>query len=350
MPRAYLVSTAAGVIVLATSTCTLTPAYSASMDSSLRAQTQPASDSSKDQSQEALVFQKVLNAPSYKIGKDIVNETKALVAKKDYSGLNALAAKLRDSKAIYCNGFEHLDSFYAAFSIPFQQQLPVTTYQSQLDFCKDWINASPKSPTARVVLLKTQKEYAWQAKEEVGGVKPSREDMKVYVDRLHEAEKIYEEAKSLPDQCPQLYALELKVAKDLDYDLAGFDQVFNDGLKRFPDYFELYTLKMHYLMSANGAAKGDMENFVTTQADKIGGKDGDIFYGRMVWQAEIDNWDTLKLFEKTTFSWPRAKKGLESLLKETDDPLRVKGELVRLARSASDEETAKQYTDDILKK
>lgn len=349
MRRPYLLSATAGVIVLATSICVLPPAHSASVDSSAGTKTQSASDDSKVQTEEALVFKKVLNAPTYHIGKDIVKQTKELIAKKDYAGLDALAAKLRDSKAIYCNGFQHLDSFYAAFSIPFRQQLPVTTYQTQLDFCKDWINAAPKSGTARVVWLKTEKEYAWQAKEEVGGVKPSREDMKVYVDRLHEAEKIYEEAKNMADQCPQLYALELKVAKDLDYDRPSFDQVFNDGIKRFPEYFELYTLKMRYLMPVNGAAKGDMENFVTTQADKIGGKDGDIFYARMVWQAEIENWDTQKLFEKTTFSWPRTKKGLELLLKETDDPLRVKGEIARLAHSANDDATAKQCADDILK-
>jgi hypothetical protein len=333
----------------------LLPAYSASAERP----TAPGKSAEKSEaavkpldplSMEFQAEQKVLkDAKSFPIAQDIAKKVQDMVDAKDYAGLDAYAAKLRAAKSAYASGFEQLDSFYSSFAKRFKRNAPVSPYENLITFCTDWMKANPKSPTAPVVLINVWREYAWRAKETVNGVKPSEDDLKNYPIRLHEAEKVFEEAKNLPEQCPHLYSSELIVAKDLQYDHSAFDKVFNDGVKLFPQYFSLYAQKLAYLMPTAMGALNEMEDFVSNQADKIGGIPGDIFYGRMVWQADRDKWDQ-KIFEKTKFSWSRTKKGLEELLRETDDPIRVQAELAKLAHSDGDDATAKVYYDQVLKK
>jgi hypothetical protein len=82
---------------------------------------------------------------------NLAEKLNVLVEKRDFVGLEKIAASLRDSKTETANGTWHLMIFYCHLAAIGDKSTDIA-WQNRLKFLSDWVVARPASITARVTL------------------------------------------------------------------------------------------------------------------------------------------------------------------------------------------------------
>jgi hypothetical protein len=210
-----------------------------------------------------------------------------------------------------------------------------------LNKIRAWIAARPDSVTAKVALADALTDYAWKARGSGWANTVSQNADQLFEDRLRQAQQVLDEAKYLPQKCPEWWDVQQTVALGLGMDKNAYLQMVNEGIASEPTYMDIYTNAILFLQPRWYGEAGDSENFIQTQADRRGGVEGDILYARCVWNLDLLRLDP-NLFEAhPPLSWPRIAKGFDLLLSRYPTSLSVKSEYARLAAQKGDRATAK---------
>lgn len=230
-----------------------------------------------------------------------------------FDDLDALAESYRSSRKQFKNGEWALNVFYSGLT-HYQVNIPKNeeNWEIRLSKLSEWVNSRPNSVTARIALSECLVGYAFAGRGYGYANTVTGEQQKVFDDRMQEARTVLGEATDMQDKCPQWRAVNLRF-KGHDMTKDKYEQVFQDAIKRAPD-FSLYYFRMAILLMPRWYGNdGELEQFCKSVADSVGGNRGDILYAQIIWFLDY-NYGTGNLGNlNPRIDWIRVKRGIESI-------------------------------------
>lgn len=267
-------------------------------------------------------------------------QVNAMLAGRDYNGLEKMARTLRFNKSELANGFWGLDNFYLAFAGRNDTEGQCVDRLKQL---YDWVKAKPGSVTARVAYAGMLIQYAWLERGAGPAASVSDSDRAAMKKREDVASKILAEAGTAGEKCPRMWYLQLGLAKDNSMPAAYSEKLVADVRARFPSYKRASFSRACTLDERWGGAPGAVEAFAKKQADAVGGAAGDALYAQIVWYLDnLHMYQDQEFFRTLHFSWPRTEKGLQQILAKYPGNLAATSEYCHLACMAGDLKSARR--------
>jgi len=271
---------------------------------------------------------------------EIRYQAATLLNNRDYDNLEDLFANYRDSKQCYADGTWKLMIAYDA--IASADELSTSGWESHQKEIQEWIQARPQSITARTLMARFLRNYAWAVRGSGWGRTVSDAQWKLFGDRLNQAWNVLDDAGKLKEKCPVYWSTKMGVALGLQLDKSQFKDIFQRAIAAEPDYVYYYTTRAVYLLPRWYGEEGEWEKDLTHSADSLGGEKGDLLYAQVVWNIHHYG-ENIDVFEKNTISWERVDRGFAAILNRFPDSLAAKNERAHLAGLAGDREKARKY-------
>jgi hypothetical protein len=284
----------------------------------------------------------IVKTPEAKEIEGVIDQAKALLAAKYFDQLDALAAKMRESKQQYASGNWMLHWFY-------DEALDLNGDNSNEEFTErrkvlqDWINAKPDSITPRVALANLLTSYAWKARGTDTADKVATEGWRLFAARLNDANLVLKRARTLKQQCPVLWSVVLTCDLGLQVSRQQYESDFKAAIQAWPDFQEYYFLRAGYLLPRWYGKPGEWEKDLGQSADRIGGEAGDKLYAQVVWYMRDYISDEPNPFKASRLSWQRVDRGFEGIIKQFPDALAPKNVRVQVAWMAGDLNATRKY-------
>jgi tetratricopeptide (TPR) repeat protein len=134
-----------------------------------------------------------------------------------------------------------------------------------LDGLNAWISHSPASALPYLIRAKYYTNTAWLIRGPDFGDAVPGQHMRAFGEFLRRAEDDARRSIALDANIPWSYFLLLEISGGRD-NSQQLDQVFRDSVARFPDYYELYRIRLHYLQPKWGGTVDAMQQFVNQYA------------------------------------------------------------------------------------
>lgn len=235
-----------------------------------------------------------------------------LFHQRKFDELEHLADDYRRTKAEFPWGYRKLRNFYFALTMN-ALNLSEAGFDDYLAACKAWVEAQPKSVTARLVQAEAYSEYAWQARGHGFAAEVSPQGAKSFEERMQTAAGILAEAEKFPQKDPELYRTYLFVGRGLGYPRKRFDELLQKGLELDPGYDYVFLQMADILLPRWFGEPGDLEKFADEAVHMPAGTERPYLYSNIVWETQLYHGTTV--FEDLHFSWEKTKRGLEDDLR-----------------------------------
>jgi hypothetical protein len=200
------------------------------------------------------------------------------LVEEKFDELDRLADTYRREKTRGPGGEWVLHSFYEYLDSP---QLTDKDSADHLEHLRHWMAARPESITARVALATSLHRWAWVARGNGFINTVSAENLKLFLDRSHEARIVLEGSRDMKTMCPQWYSQMFAVGVAEGWEPAQMKDIFERGVQFEPQYHYLYQAYASSILPKWYGQLGDSAVFAKRAADKMGGDAGDILYFRI---------------------------------------------------------------------
>jgi Domain of unknown function (DUF4034) len=162
-------------------------------------------------------------------------------------------------------------------------------WKERLAELQEWTKAEPESPIPHMVLANFYNNYGWKARGAGWGRAVDRDNWITFKRRLVLGAEQLHEALKLGPVNPIWFSIAQvnTLGAGTREDDAMYNKMVSIGLKDFPNYMPIYLNKTYYLQPRWRGEVGQWTDFIASEADKIGGSEGDKFYARMV--ASVTN-------------------------------------------------------------
>jgi len=250
----------------------------------------------------------------------------------DWKSLEAEINSARKEESRFVDGTWVLPLLYTAAKIPKTPRARELWHQTMAD----WEAKAPDSLVRKIIAAQFLSNNAWEARGSGFANTVSDSAWPVFQERLKEARAVLESVP--PDQrdCPEWYDVMQTVALGQGWPWPEYEAMTQQGLRRWPDYFDLYFSACYHLLPRWHGDAGDWERFAAKSADSS--PLGDELYARMTWSV-VNFYDDV--FRETEISWPRVKRGFEQMLERFPESNWNRNYFLRFALIARDAETAR---------
>ena len=257
----------------------------------------------------------------------------------DFDALEKLSDQLRTKKLKFSEGIWKLDCFYRGIGAIGEGEAGFLAAEKQV---KAWEEKYTNSIAAPIVEGRILTDHAWFFRGTGYANSITAEGSAKFTEYLAKAAETLEKSKPRSSVCPTWHFVMLEVGIGQGWDIAKFDQIFEEGVKLAPDYYDLYFQRACSLLSRWYGSKGEWQAFAEAQAEAHGAE----IYARVVWAVE-GYYDSKKPFADGEISWPKMKVGFEKILKDYPDSNWNLNNYCRFACLAGDRATAKELFDRI---
>lgn len=238
------------------------------------------------------------------------DSARLLLVEENFSALDKMADDLRQSKARLAGGAWKLFWFYKAVAqVANTGVAPDAEWQAHLALLQRWIDARPKSITARISLAEAYVDYAWSARGHGGSNSVTDQGWKIFRSRGQQAVAILVDAKKLNSRCPHWYYVMHEAALASGSDIAQLRSTFEEATQFEPYYFACYQQYATALLPKWFGEEGDSEAFAEQVYHKIGGKEGAHIY----FEIAVSLIDSDSDFVPERFSWAKLQEGFAAL-------------------------------------
>ena len=259
-----------------------------------------------------------------------------LLKEEKFEELDCLADSFRSSKARQSGGGWKLHTVYSGLDDPRVGHATDEDWRDHLGRLQRWVDAHPKSITARIALAKSYSGYAWFARGHDYSDGVSNSGWKLFGQHLAKDKEILNQASALETKCPEWYVEMMEVAQGEGWDLEQETALLQKAIAFEPSYYYYYRMHANYLLPKWHGEAGDVARFAEESANRVGGNDGDIVYA-VIAESIICACDEP---EFRRISWPRIKKGYTEQEKQYGVSLTNLNLLALMASKAQDSETA----------
>ena len=269
-------------------------------------------------------------------------QVRALWEAEDFAELDALAGRVRETKARFWTGELQLPAFYGVFA-DFASENP----DQFMDRVIKWRASRPKSIVAMVVAGEHYTELGeWSEEDSEGYVAKAHAMLQEARERAQKADKVY----------PEIYPALLYAAAIKEYEphytftdyvamLTGvsrantvrdsaLQQIFLEGQRLAPEYDHLYTARAITLLPTWNGVPGEVEAFAKDVA-----KLRPELYARIA--LEVFDYVTLEHYrDDHSFRWESINNGFQILLRQYPMSTLLRNWYARLAGAHGARETA----------
>jgi tetratricopeptide (TPR) repeat protein len=272
-------------------------------------------------------YRKVLSAKELTVA-GMFPKVQKLLAAGNFVELDQYADQLRAAQTSFPSGRWYIDVFN-------DQMKPGATqaeakWQARMTVLEQWIKEKPESTNAKIALANFLTGYAWKARGSGWATQVTETGWSRFTERLKRADELLQQVKTRP---PDWYGVAQRVALGQSWRKEEYDKMVNACLQKYPRYNLVVFQKVWFLQPRWHGEAGEADKFLDDQVKKLTAPEGDILYGRTLWWLDTTLTDALS---NTQLSWPRARAGLQALIKKNPDAIYAPGELSILALQAGD--------------
>ena len=252
-----------------------------------------------------------------------------------FDELEKIATELRGAKAKVANGSWKIVRYYD--SLECRKEEPESMWQLHDRIHRDWIAQKPVSVTAKLAYADFFCSYAWHARGNGYADSVTPEGWKLFRERLESAQKIVDEVRKMKDKDPYWGTVALRIALGLGMDKKAYDALVAEAHAAEPLYWGYFVGRAYSLLPRWHGEPGDWEAFALKAAALPDGLGAELYARIILHQMDFYR----NVFDETDASWPKAREGLELMLKRYPDSLEVANQAALLAFLARDREMFK---------
>lgn len=197
------------------------------------------------------------------------------LAAERFDELDQIADRFRRDKTRAPGGGWRLRQFYTELLGKPESDEAVKEHMTYLEH---WIAFHPDSMTPRIAMAETLHHWAWMARGSGVAGTVSEQGWKLLEERVGREKDVLEAAEKLPTKCPEWYSEMISTGIALGWERDRIQLIFDEGAKFEPGYFYLYKEYADYLLPKWYGKPGDTTKFAKTEADLVGGDEGDLIY------------------------------------------------------------------------
>ncbi len=246
-------------------------------------------------------------------------EVKKNFFKRDFDRLDEIANQYRESQERTDSGLWKLTIFYYGFNKFLGSRIKDEEYWARVKgIVNEWVVLKPKSPAAHIVKGIVLKGYAWKFRGGSWAKDVPAEAWKPFKDNLAVAHEYMLENKSIASSDPHWYEVTANIKNTLGEEITSYRKLVNEGLDRFPEYYQLYFSAINYYAPKWHGSKQEIENFADEAVARISDSEGMGLYARIYWYASQTQYNT-RLFQESDVVWSKMKEGIYIVVKQYPD-------------------------------
>jgi hypothetical protein len=250
-------------------------------------------------------------------------KTADLLRSGDFQGLETLAANLRAKSLLLSDGQPALSGFYAGVSKCVEmgcgdERMAPEDWQAHQELLARWALKFPDSITAKTATAMYWKEYGWFARGVGYANTVSQDQWATFKSRVEKARTLFEAIRTRKDRDAAWYDGMLSVALAQGWPDTAFDEIYEEGIGRFPGYLPLYFAKAAQVSPRWGGSQSAYSRYVDSVVKATSKDMGETMYARLNWSS----WSP-SMFVDGQADWPRMKRGFDRLTRDYPDPWNI---------------------------
>ena len=266
-------------------------------------------------------------------------EIRALFEKGAYSELESLEEKLRTSQEMLPEGFPK-SKFFNLGIAPLDTR-DEEAWKRSLESLSEWQKSFPRSLAAPVAHASVLVAYAWKARGKSGADGVKDEGWELFEERLAKARNILEDAGEARQKSAEWFDPMLRIGMGQNWKRKDYDKLFDEAIKRFPEYTGYYYLRAVNLLPRWQGTEGEWEVDLKEKCRKLDKERAYITYARTVWAMDAAYYGNI--FQESKVEWPLVMPGFDLLLERFPDSEWNLNKFCRIAIDAGDTDTARLW-------
>jgi hypothetical protein len=265
-----------------------------------------------------------------------------ILLKEDYAALEKLATELMKTEARFVCGLWKITPFMTGLSDP--ESKDDEDWSKHQKALEQWAKAFPDSATQRIAWASYLISYGWKARGGGYADTVTQEGWQLFREHFNQARAVLDE---LPraEWSPFAYMRRITIGMGLGEGTEEIVPIFDEGVERWPEYYDLYFAEAFRLMPRWHGKAGEWLEWLsrkTTPENEV----TDEIYARVTWEQVIFYWKE-GVFKATQVDWTRVKRGFAVMGKKYPDSWWNLSAFARLAYMADDRSTAVEIIKDL---
>jgi hypothetical protein len=178
-----------------------------------------------------------------------------------------------------------------------------------------WRKEFPASAYRPIVEAMIASASAWRARGRGYTSTVTPEGRKLFIERTHDAWRILMDNRQTSSRIPSWYARAITIGLEAGVPTAELRELFDEGIARHPGYLPIYFSYLPSFSPRWGGSFREADKFILEQVSAPTNVDGEALYARLYWLLDQVQGQDSSLFEESSLSWPRMRKGFEELMK-----------------------------------
>jgi hypothetical protein len=242
-----------------------------------------------------------------------------LLKDEDFDGLERMATSFRRTGARTSSGLWKLTLYYAGVSKAFETyDIDAAHWTAVEKVTNAWVGRYPKSPTAHLAHADMLLQHAWAYRGPWRAKEVRAEDWQPFRNYVDQARQYLETYKAIGSSDPRWYELMASIANLQSWSDVDFTNLMNEGLNRYPTFYQLYFAAINYYTPKWGGSAEAIEAFAKDAMKRTRSTEGAGLYARIYWYASQAQYGE-RLFTESLVDWPVMKTGIDDLLKKYPD-------------------------------
>jgi hypothetical protein len=268
-------------------------------------------------------------------------KTRALYNASKFDELEALANQLRADRARFGNGSWKIYQFYEALRC--RSDEPEGMWQLHSRIHENWDIAKPRSITACVAHADFFAEYAWHARGTGYSNTVTKEQWRLFDERLAKAEQLLDRSAEFEPKCPVWWLVRMTVARGRAWDWDDHERLFQEAKAFEPQFWGYDVAKATYLLPRWHGQPGEWEYALSLEVNRPNGLGAEA-YARVV---NALHGYYKNVFRESNASWPLTRDGFESMRQRYPTSLEILSDYCWLACLAEDRALARKLFDEL---
>jgi hypothetical protein len=182
-----------------------------------------------------------------------------------------------------------------------------------------WRRQYPHSILPAIVEASAFTDWGWMARGHGYATSISQQLMQVFEYRNAMAEAVLEDIRDRSEEEPLWYTLAVDVRLDLGETLGEIRSVFDDGIRKFPNFLPLYRAALRALMPRWGGSYEKVNELIDDAASGRDSATGAQMYARLYWSYASLEGDDVDIFTDGKADWARMSEGFDLMLRQYPD-------------------------------
>lgn len=243
------------------------------------------------------------------------------IDKGNVAALEKMASEAWKARGMFPSGHPRLVAFYEAINaLGSSYKASEEDKWAQLfTTIGGWEQAYPSSPFAKLARTKLLISQAWVIRGSGYSNSVSGQAMATFESRNEEVAQRLMSSRQLNGVIPEWYVQMIETGKNLSAPLDEMTALVDEGLRSFPDFYEIATIASKAYLPKWGGSDEQFAQFASHVKDTAPQGYGSMLYARIYYEASCCDYFDGLVFTQGHADWPSLKEGLESLRKRHPD-------------------------------